>query len=113
MSKKKKTDQEQEPAYSADGAEFEAGEQMPLIEVSPEHSKEIVRVAKAYRKSVTNRQNELANEVELKQKLMGLINEEHLQRLPDGTIKFSVEGYIITVTPRDEKVTVKEESESA
>jgi len=98
---------------SSNEAGVPVGEQMPLIDVSPEHSKEIVKIARAYRKSASERQSCLAEEVKLKNKLLALVKEEHLQRLEDGTIKFTVEGFTITITPRDEKVTVKEDSEAA
>lgn len=93
--------------------EVEKGEQMPLMEVGPEHSKEIIKLARQYKKAQTARINALAEETKLKHELLGLIKEEHLKRLEDGTIMFTLEGYKITVTPRDELVKVKEDSEAA
>lgn len=86
---------------------------MDLIDVGPENSKEIIRVARLYKTTLSKRIDLLAQEVEHKHKLLELINNAHLQRLPDGRIRFKVEGYTITVTPRDELVKIKEDSEAA
>lgn len=88
------------------------GQQMDLLEVGPENQKEIMRVAKAYRSIVKQRVGLSAKENELKQKLLGLIKDAHLQRLEDGKIKFKLDGYLITVTPRDELVQIKEDSDA-
>jgi len=94
-------------------SEVPVGEQMPLMDVSPEHSKEIAQIGREYKKSVRLRQQALANEVTLKRKLLELIKEEHLQRLEDGTIKCHCDGVEVLVTPQDDKVKITEDSESA
>jgi len=93
--------------------EVEKGEQMDLIDVNPEHSKEIIKLARQYKKAQVTRVNALVEETKLKQQLLSLIKEEHLQRLEDGTIMFTIDSYKITVTPRDELIKVKDESEAA
>ena len=88
------------------------GQQMDLIDVSPKNSKEIIRQAQIYRDALARRQSALNEETNAKQKLLDLIKKAGLQRLEDGTIKFHVDGYKITVTPRDELVKVKEDDNS-
>ena len=52
----------------------------------------------------------LAEEVKAKQEILSLVKDAHLSRLADGSIKFKCDGMVITVTPRDELVKVKDES---
>jgi len=80
--------------------------------VTPENSKEIIKQAKAYKAAQSRRIEALENEVAAKVKLLSLIKEAKVQRLDDGKIRFKLDGYTITVTPRDELVKVKEDSES-
>lgn len=89
-----------------------AGEQLDLIDVAPENAKKILGVAKRYRAAQTQRLAALESEVAEKQKLLELIKEANLQRLEGGKIQFRCDGLIITVTPRDELVKVKDENES-
>lgn len=84
-------------------------EQGMLMDVGPKHAKEIAAKARAYRALVAKRQAVLEEEVELKRDLAKLIGEEHLKRLPDGTIQFHLEGMTVTVVPRDELIRVKED----
>jgi len=93
MGRKKKTD---------------SGEQLDLIDVAPENQKEIIACAKRYKKALSIRIDALAQEKKEKSKLLELIENAGLQHLPDGKIRFRVDGYKITVTPRDELVQVKE-----
>ena len=93
--------------------EVEKGEQMDLIEVGPENSKEIIRQARIYKALVKKRVNTLADEVAAKTKLLELIKEAKLTRTPGGNIKFHCDGYTITVTPRDELIKVKEDEAAA
>jgi hypothetical protein len=91
--------------------EVEKGEQMDLIDVGPKNSKEIIKHAKLYRSALAKRVDALAEEVAEKHKLLELIDAEHLQRLDDGKIKFKLDGFTITVTPRDELVKIKEDGD--
>jgi hypothetical protein len=87
------------------------GEQLPLIDVTPANSKEIISVARDYKKAVSARMRCGEKEVELKKKLLGLVEEAKLERLADGVIRFKVDGMLITVTPRDELIKVKEDGD--
>jgi len=85
--------------------------QPALIDVGPKQSKKIAKKAKAYRAVMLERQSILEQEIQLKKELLGLIGEEHLQRTEGGKIQFRVDGMTITVTPRDELVRIKEDSD--
>ena len=111
--KKSKKENENSKQASLNKAGVEVGEQIPLIDVSPEHSKEIAQIGREYKKSVRLRRQALANEVTLKRKLLELIKEEHLQRLDDGTIKCHCDGVEVLITPQDDKVKITEDSEAA
>lgn len=89
----------------------EAGEQLDLIDVAPENSKVIIAVAKRYKKAQRERIRALDEEKKQKIKLLALVGEAHLQRLEDGKIRFRCDGYLITITPRDELVQVAESDE--
>lgn len=90
---------------------LEIEEQLDLIDVAPENEKEIIACAKRYKKFQRERSEALKNEVAEKQKLLNLIEAAELSRLDDGSIKFKVDGFMITVTPRDELIRVKDEGE--
>jgi multidrug resistance efflux pump len=90
--------------------ESAAGEQLDLIEVAPENAKKIVAVARKYKSAQAERLAALEVEVAEKQNLLELVRQAKLP-LVDGKIKFKTDGYIITVTPRDELVKVKNEGE--
>jgi hypothetical protein len=118
MGRKKKLrgpDAEQKPPEKT-AEEIEAGEkgakgdQLPLIDVTPENIKLIAPITKAYRKALAARQLALKEEVDNKQKLLALVKEAGLQRLPDGSIRFRVNGLLIVIEPQDDKVKVKDEN---
>lgn len=90
---------------------MKTAEQGTLIDVEPEHSKEIIAAAKAYQKIKKQRCELTAKETEAREKLIGLIKSENLQRLEDGSIKFRLDGYEISLVPQDEKLKVKEDDE--
>lgn len=85
-------------------------EQMDLIDVTPENQKDILATAKAYKKVQKRRIEALAEEKTLKTELLELIRQADLQPV-DGKISVNVDGYTITVTPRDELVRVKDNSD--
>ena len=85
----------------------EKQEQLDLIDTQPENAKEILRAAKSYKKFQAMRLATLENEVQEKQKVLMLVKEANLQHLPDGTIRFKLDGVRICIKPRDELITVK------
>lgn len=110
MSKKKSQLQEQ---VENDELELLPGQQMDLIDIAPENAKEIIAHARIYKAVQAKRILALEEEKKEKQKLLELIKEANLQRLEDGKIKFKLDGYTITVTPRDELVQIKEDEGDA
>ena len=86
----------------------ESGKQEMLIDVLPEDAKPIIEAARDYKKHQKVRLAALKKEVELKQRILDLVNKAKLQRLKDGKIRFEYDGVKITVTPTDDKIDVKE-----
>lgn len=86
-----------------------SGEQLDLIDVTPENVKEIKELLHPYKKVQAKRIAALNKELELKDKILSLIKAANLEKLPNGSIKFRCEGMIITLKPTDEKLTIKEE----
>ena len=84
---------------------------MELIDVGPANLKAIKPIAKRYKAAMRRRQGALKEEIEAKQQILALIKEAKVSRLPDGKIKFKCDGMLITVTPRDELVKVKDEED--
>lgn len=82
--------------------------QLPLIDVEPKNSKKIIACIKQYKAIQSERIAALNEEIKEKEKLLSLIEGEHLQRLEKGKIEFTVEGYKVTVTPREELIQVKQ-----
>jgi hypothetical protein len=89
----------------------ESGEQIPLMDTLPEGSEEIIACAKRYKNAQAARIEALNMEKQEKGTLLELIEKAGFQRLEDGKIKFTADGFTITVTPRDELVQVKEADE--
>jgi hypothetical protein len=83
------------------------GEQMELIELTPKNHKEIIKIARAYKRCQAARTEALAEEVKYKERLLAEVKEAEIAANPDGGYKFKCDGAIITVTPRDELVRVK------
>ena len=90
------------------GRKSKTGEQINLFEVAPENAEEILEHAKRYKAIVAERQKILEQEVAEKQKLLEVIHNAELQRLKDGKIQFSAGEFQVTVTPTDEKISIKE-----
>lgn len=87
---------------------LEEGEQIPLIEVEAENSKELLRIARAYKRAQAARIEALEQEVKYKGNLLTAIKDAKLHPIEDGCYKVRVKDVLITVTPRDELVKVKE-----
>ena len=84
------------------------GEQMDLIDTHPKNEKEIIAAARAYKRIVTARLEIQKKEVELKDKLLEIVDKAKLTPLEGGVVKFRVDNVEIKVTPRDKLVQVKE-----
>ena len=84
------------------------GEQLDLIDVHPKQAKPIIAEAKILKKLQIARASAQEKENDQKTKLLGLIAEAKIPRLPDGKIKFTYDGLTVTVTPSKESVSVKE-----
>lgn len=92
--------------------EMQSGEQLDLIDVTPEELKPIIELAKKYKSAQGRRLDALAEEVDYKQRLLEMIKASGLSRDEDGKIRFSSGSFKITVTPRDDLISVKELSAS-
>lgn len=93
--------------------ELAENEQLDLIETKPENADEIVKTAKAYREVVAKRVKLTDKEVELKQKMLKLLEDGHVQRLKKGKRKLTLrvepgKSFIITTEPKEETVRVRE-----
>ena len=84
------------------------GEQLNLIEVGPENLAKIKPVALEYRQIMQQRVQMTAQEVAAKQGLLELVHEAKLKPNDQGIIKFTCDGLVISVTPRDELIQVKD-----
>ena len=87
----------------------EVGEQMDLIDVAPEFAKPIIAAAKVYKKASAARQAALAEEVKLKQKVLGLVKQAKIKPNKEGVTKFRYKSIEISITPRDELLKVKDD----
>jgi len=83
------------------------GEQLDLIDITPEYAKPIKAAAKAYKRVVAEGRVLLAEEVKLKTKIIEQVREAGIKPNAEGVIKFRLDGVTITITPRDELVKVK------
>ena len=82
--------------------------QMDLIDVAPKNAKPIIEAAQIYKECQLTRISALKAEVEQKHKVLNLVKAAKLQPLKDGVVKFEYKGVVITVTPRDELIKVKD-----
>lgn len=87
------------------------GEQLPLLDVGPEHAQKFAAVAREYKRHQAARLAAGSKEKTKKEELKSLIRDSKLTPLEDGIIRFRIEGLLIEMTPRDELITVKEEAE--
>ena len=91
----------------------EPGEQKDLIDVHPKNAKAIIKAARLYKKLQTARLTALGKETEQKHEVLvlELVKAAKLQPLDGGKIKFEYDGVMISITPRDELVKIKEKAE--
>lgn len=88
------------------------GEQLALIDVQPENAEPIIQAARLYKKFQAARLTALNKEVAQKRKILELVKVADLQPLEGGKIKFEYDNVMVSITPRDELVTVKDKTES-
>jgi len=103
MGRKKKSEEMPETVDS--------GEQLDLIDVAPENAMPIIRAARLYKKFQAARQAALEKEIEQKQQVLELVRAAKLPPLEGGIIRFSYDGVVVSVTPRDELVRIKDKAE--
>lgn len=101
---KKKTPMEREIEKT------EKGEQGVLIDVAPENAQEILEEAKIYKQLETDRIKILAQEVEHKKKVTGMVKKV-VKPGDDGKYRFKYGKLVITIEPRDELVKITEKTE--
>lgn len=83
-----------------------AGKQLDLIDVAPENAKEIIAATKLYKVHQAARLKAGKAEVAQRTVVRGLVAESGLQRLPDGSIRFELDGKLFCVTPQDDLITI-------
>jgi len=88
-----------------------SGEQLDLIDVLPAKAKPIIKAARIYKKYQLERLSALAKENSQKKFVLQMVKEAKLQPLEGGLIKFTCENVTVSVTPRDELVKIKEQTD--
>ena len=87
------------------------GEQLDLIETEPENAKEVARLARRYKKAQRARMAAGDEEADCKERLLLEVKEAGIKSGADGKYRFRAGDATITVTPRDELVSVKFEDD--
>lgn len=87
-------------------AKKQKGEQLQLIDVAPENAKEIIAATKVYKVHQAARLKAGKAEIAQRTVVRALVAESGLQRLPDGTIRFELDGKLFCVTPQDDLITI-------
>ncbi len=83
------------------------GEQLELIDITPEYAKPILAAGRKYKKALAARQAALAEEIEAKHKIIELVKQAKIAPNAEGITQCRVDGMTIKITPRDELVRVK------
>lgn len=112
-----------EPAEAVDdepeteeGTTKTAGEQLDLLDVTPEYVKPIKAAARRYKKWQKERMSALANEIKARDEIKAALHEiiqkdKTLKPDDDGTFRFSLGDMTVSLKPRDELVKVKFEDD--
>lgn len=85
------------------------GEQLQLLETAHPMAKKIIDTARKYKRLVRERSEILRDEVKEKEKMKALVRETDLKPDADGVIEFRCGKVVVTVTPRDELIRVKDD----
>ena len=86
------------------------GEQLQLIDVGPANLKKIKPLVSAYKDAQATRIAALQDEVKYKQRILEEAHKAKLNRLPDGKIRFTCDGFLVEITPRDEVIKIKDQT---
>lgn len=90
------------------GGSSAKGEQGMLMEVGPEGMEKIRPHVEVCRKAQAARKREWDRVIDAKENIRELVRSEGIQPGPNGKITFKCDGVEVIVTPRDEKVEVKD-----
>ena len=93
-------------------AKEKEGEQLDLIDVTPEYAKPIKAAARKYKKCLAARQAALAEEIEQKKKIIELVRQANIKPDGEGVTRFRLDDMSIKITPRDELVSVRLDDDS-
>ena len=87
----------------------EPEEQLDLIDVGTVHGKKIVKTVKEFVAARNTCKEAKIKKDNIKDKLVGFIRESDLEPIDiEGTIKVTVDGFTITVSPQEDSLAVKE-----
>ena len=81
--------------------------QSTLLDIEPANKAALLRVLDALAKASDERAWAKQCEDDAKEKLLALVNDADLQRLPDGSIVFTIDGTRVTIKPGKETVKLK------
>lgn len=88
-------------------------EQLQLIDVASPLAKALKPIAKKYKAAQEQRQIWLAEEIEQKEKIIALVNDDKtIKPDADGVKRIEFDGIRVKITPRDELVQVRFRDES-
>ena len=105
---KKKVTKKSEPQEDLNAGK-EKGDQLDLIDITPDEAKEILASVKRYKIHQSDRLAAGKRETEEKEHVLELVKKADLQRLKDGKIKFNYGGFTVSVTPQSDLIQIKEE----
>lgn len=84
------------------------GKQQELIDATPANAKKLVKVLEEYEEVKNERCRLSAEEVSLKSQVLEMVHEAKLQPIDSkGTVRFTLDGATVTVTPQKEKINIK------
>ncbi len=89
-----------------------SGEQLDLIDLTPENAKPLKRAIRLYQEAQAEGKEWKDEEKLQKQRILGLVKEAGLRPDADGVIQFRLQGITIKITPRDSLIQVKVEGDS-
>ncbi len=85
----------------------EKGKQLALLDLTPENLMALEPVVAEYQDALANRLAWLKDELDHKKQILALVKDAGLRPNADGVIKFELGGSIVTITARDELISVR------